>query len=267
MSDWLIGLVGSGAIAGLAYWKRSLSGSGALAAMVVGTVLYSLGNAAWFGTLIAFFITSSLLSKWKQKQKAAVESGYEKTGRRDAGQVFANGGLGVLLCLLNHVAPHPAWWLAFVGVMATVTADTWATEIGGLSKRPPRSILTGKIVPTGTSGGVSTAGLAATACGGLFIGCIAWVLSLPENSEGMILLAVTGLVAGTIGSLADSFLGAKWQVLHRCSVCEKELEARVHCGKPTLYARGWRWLNNDRVNLIASVIGGLAAIGMKSLLL
>jgi uncharacterized protein (TIGR00297 family) len=140
MSDWLIGLVGSGVIAGLAYWKRSLSGSGALAAMAVGTVLYALGSAAWYGTLIAFFITSSLLSKWKQKQKAAVESGYEKTGRRDAGQVFANGGLGVLLCLLNHVAPHPAWWLAFVGVMATVNADTWATEIGGLINRPPRSI-------------------------------------------------------------------------------------------------------------------------------
>ena len=100
----------------------------------------------------------------------------------------------------------------------------------------------------------------------MFIGCIAWVLSLSESAEGMIALAVTGLVAGTIGSLADSFFGAKWQVLHRCSVCEKELEARVHCGTPTMYARGWRWLNNDRVNLLASVIGGIAAIGMKSLL-
>ena len=264
MADWLIGLAGSGAIAGLAYWKRSLSGSGAFAAVFVGTLLYALGSAAWFGTLIAFFITSTLLSKWKQKQKAAVESGYEKTGRRDAGQVFANGGLGVLLCVLNSLFPHPGWWLAFIGVMATVNADTWATEIGGLSKKPPRSILTGKVVPTGTSGGISMAGLVATACGGLFIGWFAWLLS--DHSLSGISVAAIGLVAGTVGSLADSFLGAKWQVLHRCSVCEKELEARVHCGVPTSYARGWRWLNNDRVNLVASIAGGGVAVGLQSLL-
>ncbi|MGZ4122927.1 MAG: DUF92 domain-containing protein, partial [Tumebacillaceae bacterium] len=58
MMDWWIGLLGSVLIAGLAYWKRSLSLSGAVAAVVVGTLLYGLGSVAWFGTLILFFVSS-----------------------------------------------------------------------------------------------------------------------------------------------------------------------------------------------------------------
>ena len=48
----MIGLAGSIGIAGAAYAKRSLSGSGFLAAVVLGTLMYALGSAAWFGTLI-----------------------------------------------------------------------------------------------------------------------------------------------------------------------------------------------------------------------
>lgn len=123
-----------------------------------------------------FFVSSTLWSKWKKHAKAAAESGYEKTGRRDAGQVLANGGVGLLLCAANWAYPHPLWWYAFLGVMAAVTADTWATEIGGLSRTPPISIKTGRRVPPGTSGGVSGLGMVASLAGGLFIGVAAWML-------------------------------------------------------------------------------------------
>ena len=91
---WVYGFAGSVIIAGAAYWKRSLSLSGLIAAVLLGTTMYALGSLAWFGTLIAFFISSSLLSKLRHQRKAAAESGYAKGGRRDAGQVAANGGLG-----------------------------------------------------------------------------------------------------------------------------------------------------------------------------
>lgn len=98
-TDWAIGFIGSLFIAGAAYWKKSLSGSGMAAAVVLGTVMYAAGSEAWFGTLIAFFVTSTLLSRWKKRRKSAVESGYAKTGRRDAGQVAANGAwAGCCVC-------------------------------------------------------------------------------------------------------------------------------------------------------------------------
>ena len=84
---------------------------GLIAAVLLGTSMFALGNIAWFGTLIAFFISSSLLSKLKHQRKSAAESGYAKGGRRDAGQVAANGGLGLLLCIGNAIWPDPVWWV------------------------------------------------------------------------------------------------------------------------------------------------------------
>ncbi|MFB6364738.1 DUF92 domain-containing protein [Paenibacillus elgii] len=264
MQHWIIGLAGSVLIAGAAYRKRSLSGSGFATAVLLGTLMYAAGSLAWFGTLIAFFISSSLLSKWRSKKKAAAESGYAKSGRRDAGQVLANGGLGLALCLGAALVPHPAWWAAFIGVMATVTADTWATEIGGLSRTAPRSIVSGRPVPPGTSGGVSPVGLAASAAGGLFIGAVAWALAAlqPEQAawEASVRsaagLCVLGLVGGLAGSLADSWLGAVYQVMYRCRVCGKEIEKNRHCEAAAVRIRGLAFMTNDTVNAVSSAFGG-----------
>ena len=269
---WFIGLVGSAGIAGAAYAKRSLSGSGFLAAVIVGTVMYALGSAVWFGSLIAFFVSSTLWSKWKKQAKEKAESAYEKTGRRDAGQVLANGGLGLLLCAAHWAWPHPLWWYAFLGVMAAVTADTWATEIGGLSRTPPRSIKTGRRVPPGTSGGVSGLGLGASLSGGLFIGAAAWMLLLavpgqaaPDAVSAALRPAawvgIAGL-AGIIGSLVDSWIGATWQPMYRCSACGREIEQARHCGEPAIRIRGRAGWNNDAVNVAGSLAGGTAAASL-----
>nr|WP_255654339.1 DUF92 domain-containing protein [Cohnella sp. REN36] len=263
-------MVGSTSIAGAAYTKRALSGSGFLAAVILGTVMYALGSAVWFGSLIAFFISSTLWSKWKKHAKENVESGYEKTGRRDAGQVLANGGLGLLLCAANSMWPHLLWWYAFLGVMAAVTADTWATEIGGLSRTPPRSIKTGHRVTPGTSGGVSALGLGASLAGGLFIGAVAWTLLLAVSGQTapdavaapLRLIAWVGIagLAGLIGSLADSWIGATWQLMYRCVECGREIEQARHCGKPALLIQGRAGWNNDAVNVAGSLVGGAFAV-------
>lgn len=272
----MYGFAGSLLIAGAAYWKRSLASSGFAAAVVLGTIMYALGSLAWFGTLIVFFVTSSLLSKVKHSRKDAAEGGYAKGSQRDAGQVLANGGLAGVLCVINAIVPHPAWWALFIGVMATVNADTWATELGSLSRRPPRSIVTGRIVTPGTSGGVSRLGLAATACGAVVIGLAAWALLQAEPSQlggpvasgsaaGLWLVAVAAL-GGVAGSLADSYLGATLQGMYRCSVCGSEVERRLHCGQPTVRVRGLRWMSNDAVNALSSLIGGGVALLVASLL-
>lgn len=268
--EWFIGLAGSVTIAGAAYAKRSLSRSGFLAAATMGTFMYALGSAIWFGTLIAFFVSSTLWSKWKRRTKETAESAYEKTGRRDAGQVFANGGLGLLLCAAHWAWPHSLWWFAFLGVMASVTADTWATEIGGLSRTPPRSIRTGRRVPPGTSGGVSGLGLAASLAGGLFIGAAAWALwsAIPGQAAPDAIAApvrflawagVAGL-AGIIGSLTDSWFGATWQQMYRCGECGREIEQSRHCDEQAVRIRGRAGWNNDVVNVAGSLAGGLFAV-------
>ncbi|WP_336787115.1 DUF92 domain-containing protein [Paenibacillus sp. MMO-177] len=271
----LAGLAGSGLIAAAAYRTRSLSGSGAWSAMIMGTGFVTLGEPVWFGSLIAFFVSSTLWSKWKKRHraKAAAEANYEKTGRRDAGQVWANGGIGLLLCAGNALWPDAAWLFAYIGVMAAVNADTWATEIGALSRSAPRSITTGKRVKPGTSGAVTPLGTLAALAGAAFIGGVAAaLLALPQQADaaagsapgGAAAVVIAAAAAGLAGCFADSLLGATGQAMYRCRVCGSETERAVHCGTAAERVRGLAALNNDRVNFLSSVFAGLLgwAIGV-----
>ncbi|ANS77085.1 hypothetical protein AWM70_03925 [Paenibacillus yonginensis] len=267
---WLIGFAGAAVVAGLAYVKRSLSLSGLIAAVIMGTIYYGAGSAFWFGTLLFFFITGTLLSRWKKDRKDDLEKSYAKTGRRDAGQVLANGGLGMLICLGYVAAPNVLWVYGFVGVMATVTSDTWATELGGLSRKPPRSVLTGRVVPKGTSGGVSLAGNTAALAGGLCIGLAAWLLirlggdfmgtGAADGALSLPGLLLLGAAGGFVGAMADSVLGATVQKMYRCLVCGQIVEVERHCGHETERYRGLPWMTNDAVNLISSAVGGGLAL-------
>jgi uncharacterized membrane protein len=154
--------------------------------------------------------------------------------------------------------------------MATVNADTWATELGVLNPTPPRLITNGRAVEVGASGGVSLLGTAATAAGALAIGLAALLFDLAgalvsggESPWRYAWAAPVALVGGLVGSLTDSLLGATVQAIYFCPTCAKETEKLLHgCGTTTQHQRGWRWLNNDLVNFISSLVGALAATGV-----
>lgn len=301
MIYWGIGALGAALVAGMAYRKQSLSLSGMAAAILMGTVYFGAaqGTWFWFGLLLLFFISSSILSKVKAERKHELEKSYAKTGRRDAGQVFANGGAGMAACLGYALWPDPFWAYFVLGTLAAVTADTWATELGGLSRRQPRSLLTWRPVPAGTSGGVSLLGSGAALLGALMIGGAGWLLlAWPEweswaawlglgetvsgwggslgqfaggSREGSIALPMglslgkwllIGGTSGFAGAYVDSLLGATVQRMYRCQVCDKLVEVEVHCGKPTLPDRGMVWMNNDAVNILSALTAGLIAAGL-----
>lgn len=259
----LTGLLFSTLVAGLAYRRRALAPSGVAGAILVGTLIWALGGPAWGLTLITFFVLSSLLSYYKATVKAGLAEKFSKGARRDLGQTLANGGAGTLLAIAYALNPHPLWLAAFVGALATVNADTWATELGVLSRRPPRLITTGQVVEVGTSGGVSFQGTVATLAGGLIIGLAAlgwlWIEPLLGGSGGgdWRLLGV-GALGGLGGSLADSLLGATVQAIYYSPVRHKETEKRMDPdGTPNTLLRGWRWLDNDWVNFLSSCVGAL----------
>lgn len=249
----ILGFILSGIVVILAFWRGSLSRSGAVGALIVGTLIFGLGGWQWGVLLALFFVSSSLLSHYKEKEKQAVAEKFDKGHRRDMGQVFANGGAGALIAVLSFVFPAPFWLPLFVGAIGTATADTWATELGTLSKRPPRLITSGKVVSVGTSGGITLFGTAVSLGGGLLIGLVGALLT------GLWSLLLVGGIGGLAGSLFDSLLGATVQQIYWCDVCQKETEKKRHCGQPTRPWRGWAWMNNDLVNFLASVLGAIVA--------
>lgn len=269
-----IGLGLAALVAAGAWASRALSSGGALGAVVAGTVVFGGGGPAWAALLVLFFATSSLASRWREDRKARPAARFAKGSRRDLGQVLANGAVPAALAALALRFPDAGLFAAYAGAVAAATADTWATEIGLLSERPPALITTGEPVPRGTSGGVTVVGtLAAVGGSALVAAAAAVLLGARELLEvgvldarlidwGALRLLPIVAASGLAGSVVDSLLGATLQATYRDergghgAVTER---ARDAAGRPAARVRGWRWMTNDVVNLIATACGAACA--------
>ena len=248
----------------LAWRVKALSVSGALAAALVGGLIFGLGGVPWAVLLLVFFISSSLLSLTFTSKKSSASRKYAKDSRRDWAQVLANGGLGTLLVICSALFPTQNWlWLAYCAMLAAVNADTWSTELGVLSPNPPRLISSGKFVEAGTSGGISYTGSVAALAGSFLIAVFGVVLNPGQNPAippELFVLMIT--LAGFLGAMIDSLLGATLQAIYFCPSCGKETERHPEhlCGTQTTLLRGWRWLNNDLVNFVCALSGAIIAL-------
>jgi len=258
MLQLILGFLFAAVIALAAYRAHSLSRSGALGALLEGTIIFGLGGWQWAVLLLAFFVSSSVLTRLFAKRKAALNEKFDKGGRRDIGQVLANGGIASIFAGLHFFFPAASWtwWMAFAASLAAVNADTWATELGVLNPSMPRLITTGKPVERGTSGGISVLGTLAAIGGATLIAVLAGLVRVSGNFWMVVGVAILG---GLIGSLFDSLLGATVQAIYRCPHCDKETEKhpRHTCGTGTVQVRGWSWLNNDLVNLGCAALGAV----------
>ena len=266
-----LGLCLSSIIAWLAYRRQSLTPSGAFGAILTGSAIFGFGGLDWGLLLIAFFVSSSLLTRYKESAKAEAAEQFAKGGPRDVWQALANGGLAALVAVMYGLtgSTHLPLLFAFVGALAEANADTWATELGILSKQTPRMITTGKPVAPGTSGGVTRDGTLAALAGGAFIAALAAVFRLIGGLTlgSAVMLLLVGSLAGWLGSLADSLLGATVQGIYFCDTCGKETERELHrCGTRTRLMRGWRAMNNDGVNFIGTLVGAVVAGALGAVL-
>ncbi|GAB1470418.1 hypothetical protein MASR2M66_12950 [Chloroflexota bacterium] len=251
-------------IAFLAYKARSLSKSGAIAALFIGTIIFGIGGWQWAILLLIFFITSSLLSRAFKKRKASLNEKFSKGHERDAGQVFGNGGVATFFAALHYFYPNEPWvWVAFAASLAAVNADTWATELGVLNPKPPRMIINlAQVVEKGTSGGISLTGTLASLAGSALI---AFPASLLTDNWSLFLVVT---FAGLAGSLFDSLLGGTVQAMYYCPTDQKETEKHpLHtCGTQTVHIRGWKWLTNDWVNFLCGAFGAIISLLLLGIL-
>lgn len=153
-------------IAGGGYRKRSLDKSGAVAALVVGTLtLYASARAG--ALLISFFVTSSLVTRLGARTKKRLEADFKEGGGRDWHQVLSNSPATVLCVLmLLRGGETETLFHGYLAQLAAMQGDTWSSELGVLATRLPRLVTTGRPVPTGTNGGMTPEGTMAAVVGG-----------------------------------------------------------------------------------------------------
>lgn len=255
---WLIAGILALILAGLAYRARLLNLDGTAVAFGIGFLLYGIGELPFSFSVLYFFFTANLLGKFK-RNRLGIAGNQES---RNSLQVLANGFMPVLFVSLWGIFREPVFVLFFLTAICTATADTWATELGALSRKQPRSILTFKKVAPGVSGGITALGTVA-ACAGAFSNSTLSAYFFSDHFNINLSLQNIFMIAfvAVLAQFVDSLLGACCQVRYLCSICGKVVEERLHCNKPTLVKDGFRWLTNDMVNFL-SILAGIFILWM-----
>ena len=251
-------------IALVSYRIKAISLSGALEMIIIGTIIFGLGGIIFAVPLLFFYITSVILTAIKTSRKEIALLTFDKTGARDIWQVLANGGIPAVCAVIYFVTGNIIWFFPALAALCEAASDTWATEIGTLSRSTPVSIVTFKPVNPGQSGGVTALGILAAIAGSVLTMLIAYWLGFLEKDLGHFPLKLWTAAAncGLAGSLLDSILGGSIQAQYRCEICDRTTEKTIHCGLPTTLERGFRFLNNDAVNFASSLFAALVAMAI-----
>ncbi|TVQ27111.1 MAG: DUF92 domain-containing protein [Spirochaetaceae bacterium] len=269
-----VALNGAAAIAALLH--GSVSRDGAIAGFFVGATIMLAGGFVFWIMLMVFFVSSSLASRIGPARKRDLERMHEKGSQRDAIQVLSNGGAAALSLVAYRITGSTAFVVAAGAALAAATADTWASELGVLSGRAPRSVLTWRRLDPGTSGGVSLLGTFASLVGSATIALWLGVgfLLMPAGPiwSGQARLAgylfdAIGytFIAGFVACLVDSVMGATVQAQYRMadgSITERGASATDASGAAApVLTRGLRWVTNDVVNAVTT-FGAAAAVAV-----
>ena len=242
------------------YLAHALTLSGCLAAFAVGFPSFWGLRFEGFFLLMFFFISAGVLGRLSKKSKT--EGIEKKTGARDSAQVFANGFPAALGALGYHLTSNALFLGVFVACLAEANSDTWAGEIGRLSRRGPVSIRTFRPVEKGMSGGITALGIL-----GGFLGaaCEAALLGFLLPVKGAWGIASMSCLAGFAGCLLDSFLGATVQVQYFNPKTGMRTENEEdEQGNKLEISRGIRWVDNDMVNFMSNLFSMVLAMALLS---
>jgi uncharacterized protein (TIGR00297 family) len=254
------------AFALIAISAKAIDRRGFLASLAVGYPILLGGGWRWFVIVATFFVLGVAFTWYRYEYKKKIGSAQEKGGTRNWPNILANGGVAALLGLGGFLGGGLAFAVLYVGAVSAAASDTVATELGLLNRAPPRLVTDlRRSVSPGTSGGVSPMGLAGTLVASALIGVVAAFLGVASGLQPAYVVAVS-VSGGVIGSLADSVAGATFQRKSFCVVCGKPSESLSHCGEPTRFSSGVKFVDNHVVNVLATVFGAMGSAGLFLLL-
>lgn len=266
---FIVGLIALFAL--IALKKQSLDLSGAIAAFVIGVVVLWCSKGEGFLLLLLFFVGSNVVGKISRRilEQSLKERTIEKKGaKRDVMQVLANGLMATIGALMWYCTGKISSLILLGAAIAEATSDTFAGEIGRLSKRPPVSIRTLTPVPKGLSGGITLLGTATAFISSLVIG-LSWSIFfkdyLGSKSDFWLALSVITLT-GFMGCIVDSYLGACAQAHYKDPDTGELTEKEYKKGQKLELVQGVRWIDNDMVNLLSNVFSAVFALGMSAMI-
>lgn len=203
--------------------------SGAITGGVIAAMIFIGAGYTGLSMLGAFFIFGTAATVWKKREKRPIKLKDDQSVKRNAGQVLANGGVAAITGTLIYFMPAKTELLRLMmaASLASAMADTLSSELGVVYGRRFYNVINWKRNERGLDGVISLEGTLIGIAGSTIIAVI-YAFGFGWNN-GILFI----LIAGTIGNLADSVLGALLERRH--------------------------YLNNDMVNFLNTFIAALAA--------
>lgn len=189
---------------------RKLTISGALTGTAIAVLVFLGFGYTGVSMLAAFFILGTAATIWKKKEKVSVKLQHDQSTSRDAGQVFANGGVAALMGVMSYFFPGRSYLfnLMMAAALSSAMADTLSSELGMIYGRRFYNIISWKREAKGLDGVISLEGTSIGVIGSMTIASIYTIVLGWDRGFSIIVLA------GTIGNLSDSVLGALLERKH-----------------------------------------------------
>lgn len=212
---------------------KKLTVPAAVTGGLLGAAIFA--GAGWAGIALmgTFFLLGTSASGWEKGLKQDAGLAQENDGRRTVGQVLANGGTGGVLGILAVLFPQQkdAFLLLMAAAFSSAAADTVSSELGSVYGRKFYDVLTLKKGRRGDDGVISAEGLLFGIGGSLAV-AVVYAVSRKWNFDCCLIV-----MAGTVGNLADSYLGA------------------------TVERKGV--MGNDAVNFLNTVVAALMMLALR----
>jgi uncharacterized protein (TIGR00297 family) len=190
-------------------WKK-LTIAAAITGALLGATIYAGAGFTGLSMLTVFFILGTAATSWKKNDKRSLLTGNAYRPIRHTGQVIANAGVAAITggLMIGFPSGKALLHLMMAASLASAAADTVSSELGMVYGRRFYNILTGQRDQKGLDGVISIEGLLF----GLAASAVIAFLSVLGNGWNSYFWII--LIAGTIGNLVDSLLGATLERRH-----------------------------------------------------
>lgn len=212
---------------------RKLTLAGAICGGLIGLLVFMGAGFAGLAMMTVFFLMGTLATSWRKGVKEFRGIAEESKTGRTAGQVIANAGVAALLAAGVLIFPAEAslFRLMMAAGFASAAADTVSSELGNVYGSRYYNILNLKRGTRGLNGVVSLEGSL------LGVAASAVIAIVYAAGFGWTKNVAIIVLAGTIGNLVDSLLGATLE--------RKQL------------------LGNDGVNFLNTLAAAVAALALR----
>lgn len=246
----MLGLFLSVLIAYISFFGNWITLDATKAVIIFGTLIFGLAGWSLALAVLAFFISSNLLSRWnrfnryRDRDPDKIFRRPNLSKRRNGYQIWANGFWIAIFTISWFLFKTDSILIVAFTALATVTADTWATEIGTVKPGKTVKINTFTPIRPGKDGGVSVKGTVASAIGALLIACFVFMTGVQQPFWYFLIV----LIFGFGGSLLDSYFGAL--------ISDKKWHLKI----PNDFTGNQHLYSNSFVNWISSGLSAVLAL-------